>query len=279
MKFWIQFVLLVVFSTGLYGQEDESETAYEDLAGWESVSEIMRHLYRWYLDDADLHKVSQEKSVVCYVTPLSPELDEGDLSLYADVYFPAIGTVVSMKRTDYEIEELSLEVASDSFKIVNVERVEGEYPLSDQVIRSEFPYEEMWEHLFQTRHQQDPPTADLLNRLREAARGQLAKRIDAASNDATHQTVFISPISPVANEIWAYWQEAQLLLRWNTDIDIAHPSVWEHEHLMVDVFDIEKQVVLSFSHVPGSNAYLTRDHVGRILYNCSVLGQRVVIER
>jgi hypothetical protein len=35
--------------------------------------------------------------------------------------------------------------------------------------------------------------------------------------------------------------------------------------------------VVSLDEVAGSNAYMTRDHVGRILFNCIVLGRRVIL--
>ncbi len=44
------------------------------------------------------------------------------------------------------------------------------------------------------------------------------------------------------------------------------------------IYDIDEQVVVSLQEVPGSNAYLTRDQVGRALYNCMILGKRVILE-
>ena len=44
----------------------------------------------------------------------------------------------------------------------------------------------------------------------------------------------------------------------------------------MDLYDIDEQVVVSLDEVAGSNAYLTRDHVGRILFNCMVHGETIV---
>jgi hypothetical protein len=68
-----------------------------------------------------------------------------------------------------------------------------------------------------------------------------------------------------------------MLIRFTSDLDLSNPSVWGKESLKVRTFDIDKQVVVSQSEVPGSNAFLNRDQVGRVLYNCIVLGQRVAV--
>ena len=41
--------------------------------------------------------------------------------------------------------------------------------------------------------------------------------------------------------------------------------------------DIDEQTVVSLDEVAGSNAYLTRDQVGRALFNCIVLGKRMIL--
>ena len=54
--------------------------------------------------------------------------------------------------------------------------------------------------------------------------------------------------------------------------------MWEHEDLAVKMYDLDEQVVVSLDEVAGSNAYLTRDQVGRALYNCVVLGKRLELD-
>ena len=46
---------------------------------------------------------------------------------------------------------------------------------------------------------------------------------------------------------------------------------------MVRVFDLDQQVVLTHDEAPGSNRFLPRHQAGRALFNCDVLGQRVVV--
>ena len=84
-----------------------------------------------------------------------------------------------------------------------------------------------------------------------------------------------APLSPVANEVWVYWENRKLLIRFASDIDLTNPAVWEHESLMVKTWDTLNQVVVSLDEAAGSNAFLTRDQIGRALYNCIVLDRRL----
>jgi len=40
--------------------------------------------------------------------------------------------------------------------------------------------------------------------------------------------------------------------------------------------DLDKDIVASMREVPGSNAFVTKDWVGRLLFNCILYGERVV---
>ena len=44
----------------------------------------------------------------------------------------------------------------------------------------------------------------------------------------------------------------------------------------MQVIDLDKDVVASTREVPGSNAFVTKDWVGRLLFNCILYGERVV---
>jgi hypothetical protein len=139
----------------------------------------------------------------------------------------------------------------------------------------QYPVREMLDYLFKTRAQPDFPSSELSARLGAALRETAAESPQPGDGK---QTIFVAPLSPVANEIWAFWEDRKLLIRWASDIELSNPVVWDHESLAVKIFDIEQQVVIAFSEAPGSNAYLTRDQVGRAMYNCIILGQKRVIE-
>jgi hypothetical protein len=89
------------------------------------------------------------------------------------------------------------------------------------------------------------------------------------------QIAYLAPLSPVANEAWVYLENQKLLVRFASDIDLINPDVWKHEALMVRTWDVRNQVVVSLDEAAGSNAFMTRDQIGRALYNCVILGQRL----
>lgn len=255
------------------GAEMETPVAdrYAELSEMTTLSEIARHLYRWNLDEQDFDGIAGTGELAFHIRPQHPTLDAGDQSLYAEVYIPTLATLVQMKKTDYTIDELGVEVRSDRFKIVNVERLAlPPEPVADEITIA-YPVRDILTYLFNTRSQPDFPSPELSARLREAILEELGDHRDGLTGP---QTVFVAPLSPVANEIWAYWQEGNLLLRWASDIELTNPAVWEHEELAGDIIDIEQQAVVAFSEAPGSNAYYTRDQIGRILYNCVVIGQK-----
>ncbi|HOB98996.1 MAG TPA: hypothetical protein PKM43_09655 [Verrucomicrobiota bacterium] len=91
------------------------------------------------------------------------------------------------------------------------------------------------------------------------------------------QIVHLAPLSPVANDTWVFWEAGHKLLHFTSDIDLANPVVWQHQTLMVRIFDLDQQVVVTHEEAPGSNRFLTRYQVGRALFNCIVLGQRITV--
>ena len=241
--------------------------------------EVMRHLYRWYLDEDDVLPGMQRGRFVFWVRELKLELDEGDNSRFVEIILPDIGVQVRAKRSDYRIPELDVDVRSDTFRITNVARIE---PLTVQpagavVVKAK--YKAMRDYLFRTRDQLKAPDAQLLERLRAAAqertRNYLAERNLPMPED--DQTIHLGPLSPVANETWVYWEQGRVLYRFSADIALDNPAFWEHETLGVDLYSIDEQVVVSLDEVAGSNAYMTRDQAGRVLFNCMVFGRRVVL--
>ena len=238
--------------------------------------EVMRHLYRWYMDESDIEKVAGLKDVTFRVRPLHPKLDAGDRSELAEITLADFGISVEAKKADYTIEELDAVISNDTFKITRVSRdiANGE----GREIKAD--YAEMRDYLFRTRKDAQFPEGDLLMRMRLAARKELKKQVESTGGPMPEgvQVVHLAPLSPVANEAWAFWEAGRILIRFASDIDLANPAVWEHEDLAVRIYDIERQVVVSLDEVPGSNAFLTRDQVGRALFNCIILGKRIELD-
>jgi hypothetical protein len=237
---------------------------------------LTQHLYRWYLDESDAQKIVDAGTVTFYVRDLAIQLDEGDRSRIGQIAIPVLGIELKVKLADYDIPELGLTVKNDRFKIIDVARVQRESFTGFESI--ECGYKEMIDHLFKMRNATTFPEGDLLTRMRAAAR-RAAKQEGGTQTPVTDKAhdvvVHFAPLSPVANEAWVFWEAGRKLIRFASDIDLANPAVWQHEELAVRAYDIDEQVVVSLSEVAGSNAYMTRDQVGRALYNCIVLGRRV----
>jgi len=232
--------------------------------------EVVRHLYRWYLEKADVEAQVGKADLPVWSRAMERKLDAGDRSRFAELVFPSFGVKVTLKKTDYRIEELGLDVKSRGYRIIGVVREPA--PLdaaSYEVTRLNLPA--LREYLFETRNQREYPDAALAGRLRQAVRTQLGEQ-------KGEHICHVGPLSPVSNELWVFWENARTLVRFSSDLDLSNPAVWRQENLTVRTFDIDRQVVLSFSEAPGSNAFLTRHQIGRVLYNCIVLGQRQTLK-
>ena len=237
--------------------------------------EITRHLYRWYLDESDIEKDSGASSLTFWVQRMDVALDEGDQSVLATICLPLLGIEVKVKKADYAIEDMGIVVKSKGFRIVNVARVSmpAEPPPGTVVLN--LGVDELRDYLFQTRSQAEFPDADMRERLRVAVREYLG--LDPNQRDPGEKVVHIAPLSPVANELWVFVEHEKALIRFASDIDLENPEMWKHQALCIRTYNILKQTVVSMNEAAGSNAFLTRDQVGRALFNCVVLGQRLAV--
>jgi hypothetical protein len=239
--------------------------------------EVVRHLFRWYMDESDVEKLAGISEFPFWVRKLDVKLDDGDHSQLAEIILPRVGIAAKVKKADYTIEDLKVTVRSRTFRVVNVASIDvpPEPPAGCTVVPA--GYEEMKAYLFRTRSQAEFPDSKMVERLRQALREHL--RLDPADREVSEHVVHMAPLSPVANELWVFIENKKMLVRYASDIDLENPAMWEHQSLAVRTYDILNQTVVSLDEVPGSNAFLTRDQVGRALYNCVVLGKRLVLVR
>jgi hypothetical protein len=252
----------------------------KDLAQTEEVYEVIGHLYRWYLDEVDIRKGTQAGNNVIWVREIKPRLDPGDKSRFAELILPIVGVRATLKKTDYTIEELDMKIASDNFKITRVARINLPSNLKEIYTPVEINRDELRQYLFNKRNESTFPDKKLIERLRTAVRNQVREHMKESGKKMpdTTQTIHFSSLSPVANELWVFWEGGRMLIKFSSDLGIDNPYVWEHDELSAEIYDIDEQVVVSMQEVLGSNAYLTRDQVGRALYNCIVLGKSVELK-
>jgi hypothetical protein len=236
--------------------------------------EITRHAYRWHLEEKDVEKIDRKKPFVFWVRALDVKLDAGDNSRYAEILIPAFGLSVKVKDSNYQIEETGTQVRSRGFKISTILKKDLPSKAPKDCVVITVKFEEMKDYLFKTRMQHDPLDVSLRKRLG----GALRKEMGAAAQTVTgEQTFYVAPLSPVANEVWAFWENRHMLVWFGSDIDLTNPEVWKQEELLARTFDLEKQVVLTLDEVPGSNRFMTRGQIGQVLFNCVVLGEKLAV--
>ena len=238
--------------------------------------EIVRYLYRWQFDESEVQRIEGAGRCRFWVYRVDVPLDPGDRSIEADILIPQLDMTVRVKKADYTIQETGLVVRSPRFEIQEVTRgsVPSEAPKSCQIV--EVDTKEMRDHLFRTRNQNDYPDAKLLEHLRQAVRKEVLKMGIEIPVEG-EQIIHLAPLSPVSDEAWVYWENGHKLIYFSSDIDLNNPSLWDYEPLMVHIYDLNDQVVVSEQEVGSSNLYLTRYQVSRTLYNCMVLGERVAL--
>lgn len=242
--------------------------------------DLSRHLYRWYLDEIDLERVEENQSLVFLLRVRDVKLDPGDHSQYVEVIIPALKLDVTLKKADYRIDELNLAVRSRGFKITNVTRYGKDFETPGDCTSIPLNVKETKDYLFKTRHQATFPSPELYDRIRKAFRKEfndLLQKRTVAEKGQEGRIIFVAPLSPVANEFWAFLEPDKLLVRGSSDIDLNNPTVWEHDALSFKVYDVLNQMVVSLDETAGDNSFMTRDQIGRALYNCIVLGERIIV--
>ncbi len=269
-----KFCMLAVLTalSAAPARADHATAIPEETQAPDFLCEVIRHLYRWYLDEHDIEKIAPDAGIAIRLRNITPpDLDPGDRSRIIEMELPALALHVTLKKTDYRIPELNLEVKSKTFKIIDVARDKHGAPAPGDALEIKLPVQQIKNFVFRTRSQRDPLTPALGRHVHDAIRREIADEDASLTNDM-HEA-HIAPLSPVANELWIFWETGRRLIRVTSDLEIADPAMWQHEHLAVRLYDIDRQTVVSLEETPGSNAYLTRDQVGRALFNCMVLGE------
>jgi len=239
---------------------------------------LLRYLYRWHIDAPML---AEDLDAIDHVAigyrELHPETDAGDQSRFAEIVIPIARTRVMLKQADYEIEELGLAVKNQRFNVVNVvyERQFDWEPEDYQV--SVFTTGEVFDWLHETRNDRLFPGQELLGMIREEVLEEVEGERPELIDPSAPQIIYLAPASPVINEVWIYWESGRHLIHFTSDDDLADIETWRDELHRVELIDLKGDVVVSAMEKPGSNAYITKDWAGRVLFNCIVLGVKIVL--
>jgi hypothetical protein len=259
---------------GCASPKPDLRTSANPLLEKQFVYEVLRHVYRWHFDQSYALGAGQVDALEVWARPLHPRLDRDDRSEFAELWIPAVNTRVELKRSDYTIAEMKIEVVDRSFKVKRVTR-QARPPASRahyEIKRYAVP--EIRDYLFATRTNRVP----ISDNLRAAARRLVFEHLNKThpAPFTTDQIVYIAPISSVCNDIWVFWETGRKVMLFSADADLSNPGVAQLSQLRLDVIDLDKDVVTSTKEVPGSNAFVTKDWVGRLFFNCILYGDRVV---
>lgn len=258
-------------------QKKEAALLFAELGGEEGVLQTCHYLYRWYLDENDFKRRERAQALQgqLWVRRIQTVTDEKDHSRFMELVFPALGVAVTLKKTDYRIDELKLDVKSQGYRVARISREDRSASEAKDYVRLEFAPAAFYERLFNERLRTEFPSGELIARLRERVAKEIA---DLPVSEAAKRgkTVYFAPVHKVANESWGYWEEGKILFRFTSDVDLTNPDIWAHDTLDVSIYDTASQTVVSHEEKPGDDSFITRDQVGRALYNCMVLGKKSV---
>ena len=244
------------------------------------LAEVALHLYAWFLDekDYDPERLGDGNKLVFRVRRPEVKADEGDQSEWADIRIPQLNLGVTVKRPDYAIEETGVEVRSPHFRIVNVYRLEPDdcaFPEEEDWRTVDGDLQRMMDVLRDSPARGKFPDPALTERLYLACCRQM--EIDPDGREVGDHVFHIAPMSPVVNEVWVFVENRNWFLHFTSDSDIENPELWAAQELRVRVIDAANNTVVSMEEMPGSNVYVTRDQIGRLLYNCIVFGKRILV--
>ena len=245
------------------------------LAGERTLYEVLQYLYRWYWAEEEVRPLFAQEETLLWWREVPAARDEGDRSRFLELYLPELHTEVVLKKADYELPERGVSIRNEHFHVLEVHR---RGPIDEEEWSSyRLHLGALMDYLLWKRSHREYPDASLTPYLAEAVAQALVNPArDFASRVESREyplEVHVAPLSPVGNDLWVYWEEGELLFKFESEADLSDPLAWETHRVHVETYDLRRQVVVSLAEVPGSNAFLTRHRVGRILYNCVVLGQ------
>jgi hypothetical protein len=251
-----------------------STPALAQLQEKQFVFAVLEYLYRWHFDQSFVLDAGKSNALEIWVRELRPPLDDGDHSEYAEMWIPAVNMRVELKRSDYTIPEMNLAVVDRSFKVKRVTRqLKPPAVFSDYQV-SRYAFSEVQDHLFDSRTNRARMNENLRAAARTLVMEYLLKTHPAPFTE--DQILYVAPPSTVCNDLWAFWETDRKLMLFAADMDLSNPGFEQLSQLRLEVIDLDKDVVASTKEVPGSNAFVTKDWVGRMFFNCILYGERIV---
>jgi len=258
--------------SGIAPAAQEGPGTVSELANRDFLFAVLRYLYRWHSDAATWTSAAGAGEIEIRVRPIQVETDEADRSRFAELWLPAAGLMLDLKQADHEVPERKIVLKDGGFKIRAVHRIDTQSVSPDGWTVLRLPSKEVIAHLSETSRERLFPDAAFENRLRDALADYLRQHHERELM-AGAQTFYASPISPVSNELWIYWENQRTAVRFAADGDLANPRTWDQVAMHLRLIRLDEAVALSPDELPGAGRAVTRDWAGRLLYNCVVLGR------
>ncbi len=241
------------------------------------VMGLLNHLAYWHLADDDYFEDDPDTVVDVLFKPYNYLHDTNDLSSLYIASVPDLKITVLLKKALYHIEEFNTLISNDSYKIVAFRHEQNQSSSNAPVgfVRIDVPEQDVRTMLFEKRNQSCNPSPELLAKIETALRTIITQELP--TNTVMDETFFIAPLSDYSNNILVFWITAGKMLQFSSDADYSSDLYWEMLPFNTEIFDMEGDVVTSLQETLGSNAYVTKNWVGRILYNCIIDGYKLVI--
>jgi len=236
--------------------------------------EILHYAALWHYDRSFLVSDPDGEVLDILYRQTYRELDEGDQTIFGELWIPEIKMLIEIEKSDYQIEELELHVLDDIFKVRRVVRIE-EAPVSlMEYRRHTIAYEHLREWYADNIRVATPISETLSQRLREAI---LAHPIHADLNTGSPTIFHIAPISPACDDLWVFHENNKQLLLFSSDMDLSNEEYWSIMPISLKVYDLDPELILAPDEGAQGTARLSKDFVGRALFNCVVLGERIEV--
>ena len=238
---------------------------------------LLHHLCYWHLDDYSYFKYDTNDTVEILYKELSPPGDPGDKSVYCEIIVPGLDMSVMMKKALYRIEEMDTTISNTSYKFTSFNREINlaANPKYKAYCKKLIPEKELFELIFNKRASLPELTPYLIHKLKEALPKIVAGELP--NNKDLNEIFYIAPVTKYENTIIIFWENEKKLIVLSSDADFSTPLFWQSLSMSIEIFDMKKDIVTSLQQVLGSNAYVTKNWISRILFNCVIDGYKLNI--
>ena len=261
-------------TTSATPQNVESLDVDHPMRSEQHLFEILYHAFLWHYDRSYLLVDQRKGDLEIFFRAVPRELDAGDQSKFAELWIPDVHMVIDLKRSDYRIEELGLAVKDDHFKVRRVVREDTPPAPLSSYQHHDIPHAKVRDWITLNLRTAGPLAPTLARRLRETLLDfDLGREPDVAVTHVFH----LAPISPASDDLWVFHENRKQLLLFSSDMDLSNEAYWESTPITLEVYNLAPEVILAADASAAGTNTLSKDFVGRALFNCVVLGERIEV--